>query len=468
MITAEKIQEVMQRHHMTEKGDRVMIGVSGGADSMCLLFLMSALRDRMGMELEAVHVHHGIRGESADGDMEFVEEQCRKLQIPCKTVRLDIPALAEKEGLSEEEAGRIERYRIFNETKADRIAVAHHLEDSAETTLFNLFRGTGLKGLGGIRPVSGNIIRPLIYCTRSGIEEYCRENGIAYREDETNRDTDLSRNRIRLNILPEAAKINPASVKHIAEASEKIRDAFEYMDSEGDRVFSEAADISGMPDRLVLDISRAAAIPGVIRSLVLKKCIVRIAGKEKDIGSAHVQDLQELMLGGSGKELNLPYGVTARKSFDHLILSKGKGEDTEKTKEEIPFIVGEDGSETVLMLPDGRRVTGVLTDKPDNIPVLGYTKWLDYDKIKDTAVWRTRRAGDRISIQGGSRKIKELFIEKKIPAEERDDIYYLASGGNVIWVPGLRIGNDYKITENTQRALKVTISNQTERNRGNG
>ncbi len=461
MINEESILKVMCEEHMTEKGDRVITGVSGGADSMCLLFLMYALKERLGISLEAVHVHHGIRGITADNDMALVEEQCKKLGIPLRTVKLDIPAIAEKEGLSEEEAGRIERYRIFEETGADRIAVAHHSEDSAETTLFNLFRGSGLKGLCGIRPVSGKIIRPLIYSTRQEIEEYCVDNNIPFRHDESNADVSLSRNRIRLNIIPEAEKINSAVLKHIAEASEKIKEARDYMEEQAEVIFKKSADTSELPEKLSLDLNEISAAAPVIKKLVLKKCIVLTAGREKDITGTHVSDVLALSDGESGKRLSLPYGIIAEKSFDRLVFSADEPDKTGISagiEAEIPLEIIENGSESVTELPDGSVISACLTEKPENIPDLSCTKWFDYDKIKGTAVWRTRRTGDRISIQGGTKKLKELFIEKKIPAGERDRLFILTCGNDVIWAPGLRIGHGYKVTAATERVLKVNLA----------
>ena len=458
MITVDGIFRVMTGHRMTEKGNRVLIGVSGGADSVCLLFLMSELRERLGITVEALHVHHGIRGRSADEDCRFTEELCRSLIIPCRTVYADIPAFAAKEGLSEEEAGRLIRYSAFNESGADRIAVAHHMEDSAETTLFNLFRGTGIQGLCGIRPVSGNIIRPLIFCTRQEIEEYCREKGLSWREDETNADVELSRNRIRHNIIPEAERINPGAVRHIYEASEKLGSIWEYVDGEAEKLFKAVSDISGLPERLEMSIPGLEKGAPVLRGLALKKAITITAGREKDITTTHVKALDDLTKGISGKKLSLPYGLMAERSFDVLIVRKTNDEEkAAENKAEIPFRITEDGSESVIVLPDGRKLICSISLEKENIPVSGYTKWLDYDKIKDTAVWRTRRRGDRISIQGGSRKLKDLFIDEKIPAEKRDSIFLFARGNDVIWVPGLRIGHSYRITEETKRVLRIRL-----------
>lgn len=461
MITCEDVLKVINRHRMIKDGDRVITGVSGGADSMCLLFLMSELREEIRFFPEVIHVHHGIRGKSADEDLLYVEEQCRKLHIPFKPVKADIPAIAKERGLSEEEAGRIVRYEAFNESGADRIAVAHHMEDSAETILFNLFRGTGLQGLGGIRPVSGKVIRPLIFFTRQDIEEYCREKGINYRSDETNDDTFYARNRIRQNILPEAEKINPAALKHIVDAAEKLSEISDHLNRTAEELFLSCTEIAEGSGKLTLDIKMLSNGDPVLQGMVLKKCIGCAAGRDKDISTVHVRETENLLNGSSGKQISLPYGVVVKKSFDRLIFSTGAEEAAGKSAE-IPFIISENGEETAITLPDGNRVTACITEKPENIPELTYTKWLDYDKIKGAAVWRTRRQGDRISIRGGSKKLKDLFIEEKTSADKRDSVFLLADDVEVIWVPGSRIGHKYKVTESTKRVLKVSYDTEKE------
>ncbi|MBQ7724760.1 MAG: tRNA lysidine(34) synthetase TilS [Lachnospiraceae bacterium] len=456
---------------MVESGDSVVVGVSGGADSMCLLFLMSEIKDILGLSLSAVHVHHGIRGLSADEDQSYVEKECKKLGIPCLSVREDVPGYAREKGLSEEEAGRIIRYRAFRKSRPDRIAVAHHAEDSAETTLFNLFRGTGLKGLSGIKPVSGDLIRPLIYFTREEIEEYCKSKGIEYRQDETNREDVYARNRIRHNIIPEAEKINSAAAKHIVEASERIGEAWGYLEGEAERIFNDCTDLSSMPEKLILYIDKIRDRERFMRSIVIKKCIVFLAGREKDITAVHVEDTWELINSDSGKKLSLPYGIIAEKSFNTLIFSPAEKEvsvEEQGYKNEISFDVKEGEGELRVSLPNGVIAAGAIVGReevefedngaPENaVKNLRYTKWLDYDKIRGNAVWRTRRPGDRISIKDGTKKLKDLFIEEKIPADKRDSICFLATGNEVIWVPGFRIGHAFKVTEQTGKILKVSL-----------
>lgn len=458
MITVDSVVRIIKDHDMIKKGDRVTAGISGGADSMCLLFLMSEIREMLDFSLEAVHVNHGIRGESADADEDFVRRICEELKVGFRAVRVDVPKCAAENSLSEEEAGRILRYRALREGNPDRIAVAHHGNDSAETVLFNLIRGTGLKGLSGIRPVSGDIIRPLLYFTREETESFCRENNIAFREDETNSDPSYGRNRIRLNIIPEAEKINPAAVRHILEAADRIEAAFSYIDAEAETVFKEEAEFPEDPGRLSLNIEKIRDLNSCIRELVLKRCITALSGSEKDITALHIKETEALINSQSGKKASLPYGISVKRSFDKLVFSKDAGEDRDSGFE-IPLTVRE-GEETELTLPDGSTVNASFTDKPEEIPNLQYTKWLDYDKIIEPLVWRTRRQGDRISIKGGSRKLKDLFIDERIPQDERDGIVLLASGSRAVWIPGLRIGEDYKVNEGTKKVLKITYGKE--------
>ncbi len=471
MITVDAVCKVMRDYRMVESGDSVVVGVSGGADSMCLLFLMSEIKDILGFSLSAVHVNHGIRGISADGDQRYVEKECEKLGIPCFSVREDVPGYAREKGLSEEEAGRIIRYRAFRERKPDRIAVAHHAEDSAETTLFNLFRGTGLKGLSGIKPVSGDLIRPLLFFTKEEIEEYCRSKGIEYRQDETNSEDGYSRNRIRHYIIPEAEKINSAAAKHIIEASGRIGEAWDYLEGEAEKIFNDSTDLSSMPEKLILCIDKIRDRERFMRSIVIKKCIAFLAGREKDITAVHVEDTWELMNSESGKRLSLPYGITAEKSFDTLILSLAEKDvsfEGQFYRNEISFDVKEGEGELRVSLPNGVTAAGTIVGREEvefedngtlenTVKNLRYTKWLDYDKIRGNAVWRTRRPGDRISIKGGTKKLKDLFIEEKIPADKRDSICFLATGNEVIWVPGFRIGHAFKVTGQTGKILRVSL-----------
>ncbi len=466
MTKSEKAERFIRKFNMILPGDTVVAGVSGGADSMCLLFLLSGLRERLKFSLKVIHVNHGIRGEAADADEKYVVNICREKGIPCEVVHEDIPKIARERHLTEEEAGRIIRYEAFEKAEADRIAVAHHAGDAAETMLFQLFRGSGLRGAGAIRPVRGKVIRPLLEFTRAEIEDYCRSQGIEWRKDATNDDNNIARNRIRNVILPEAEKINPGAALHLAEAAERLRAAEEYISEKADELYSEL--VRETPSGLVFRIDRSGT--GIISEYIIKRCIAETAGSEKNITAVHVRDVMSLIGRQSGKGIDLPYNVRVRREFDSLYFEKADENNFRKIK------LTDSGQ--VLAVPENGTIDAGNGEKwtfetetlsplkcleihksASAIPVLSYTKWFDYDKIKDTVVLRRRQPGDRIAIQGGHRKIKDIFIEKKITAEERDKIFLLASGNEIIWIPGIRISEAYKVTDATKKVWKVSRSN---------
>lgn len=216
----QKVNAYIQKYHMLEKGEKIVIGVSGGADSVCLLFLLLSLRSEWDLKLQAVHVHHGLRGADADADEQYVRKLCQVQDVPLYVFHEDVKAYAKERGMTEEEAGRVlrrERFvQIKNETGASKIVLAHHKNDNVETVLWNLSRGSGIRGAGGIRPKNGDWIRPLLCVTREEIEDYLGERKIAYCEDATNKEDDYTRNRLRNHVIPYLQEeINALSLIHI-------------------------------------------------------------------------------------------------------------------------------------------------------------------------------------------------------------------------------------------------------------
>ena len=230
-----RIKKFMEKWHMLTAGDTVIAGVSGGADSMCLLFVLEELRKSMEFDLVIVHVNHGIRGEAADADEEYVRDICRKLGLTCEVFHVNVPEYARKEKLSEEEAGRELRRKAFRETAikygGTRIALAHHQDDNAETFFLHLARGSKMKGLGGICPVKGDYIRPLLCVNRMEIEEFLEKKGILYCMDATNLEDTYTRNKIRNHVIPYFTEnINSKTVEHINGAMEQLREVQEYLE----------------------------------------------------------------------------------------------------------------------------------------------------------------------------------------------------------------------------------------------
>lgn len=457
-----KVLDFIRKNKLVKKGDSVVLGVSGGADSICMLKLLSDLQKRLGISLYVLHINHMIRGEEADQDAEFVKKSCTKFKVPHRVINVDVPAIAEEHGLSEEEAGRYVRYSEFSkyayEVGASKIAVAHNSNDNAETVLMNLARGTGIKGLGGIapkRPLHEDpdeepkkkkgkskepddimVIRPILCLSRKEIEEFLNENDIKYRNDSTNDSTDYTRNKIRLEIMPLLENINDNAMQNITNASNELASTSEYIEKDVDEAYEEY--VSEKDGKLFLS-DEAFAMDPIVLTGVTRKMIENIAGKLKDITRIHVGDVVSLSEKQVGKKVDLPYSIVAEREYDGISMSS----ETDSSK------VDENMKEVVVSFEEDDF------DK-ENIEELKHTKWLDYDKI-DEMVVRTRKKGDYIVIDadGGTKKLKKYFIDEKIPRRERDETLLVADGNHILWVVGYRISEDVKVTPKTKKVVKL-------------
>ena len=450
-----------EKHRLFDRGDGIVLGVSGGADSLCLMQLFSAIRERYGLSLYVIHVHHGIRGEEAERDARFVEKMADQRGLPFCLVRVDAGAEAEKRGMTLEEAGRALRYEAFERYRkqvgADRIALAHHRDDQAETVLFHLFRGTGPRGLAGIPVRRGRIIRPLLFAGRDEIERYLEREGLDYCRDSTNQETVYARNKIRLQLLPFVEReINRQAGRHIAGAAEKMAEWRRYIEEMGRRAYEEMVAPDGQA--LSLDIERFAREDVVIRGEVAGQIFGRILPGAKDLEQTHYEQVFRLAGVESGRRLNLPGGITVEKNYDRLLFYRDEG-DRLRTPIymtcDIPcrHIVNVDGSLWQISLRVKKR-----EDLPEEIPQKDYTKWFDYDKINNGLVLRNPREGDFFVLNedGARKRLSRYYMDEKIPRSQRDSQLVLAEGAHVLWaVPG-RISAACKITENTKRVLVVT------------
>lgn len=322
-----KIKKYVEKWHMLEKGDKVIAGVSGGADSICLLFVLMELQKQIPFEIVVVHVNHGLRGAEADADEKYVKDMCEKHHIPYVSYLENIELIAKNRKQSMEEAGREVRreafYRTMKTYGGTKIALAHHKNDNVETFMMNLARGTGLKGLGGICPVKEQIIRPLLCVERSEIEQYLKEQKIAYCIDKTNKSDDYTRNRIRNHIIPYFEReINPQTVSHINETMEFLREIQFFMQKQTEKYWETCVEMQG--DTYVVKEEAYRSVPGTIQPLLLKQVLSSIAGKEKDIESVHLNILQELMEKQVGRKADLPYEMEARKGYRGIEISKKK------------------------------------------------------------------------------------------------------------------------------------------------
>lgn len=460
-----KIEAYIHKWSMLEKKDKVIAGISGGADSICLLFVLLELKKKIGFEIVGVHVNHGLRGMDALRDEKYVEEICRQQGVPLETFHKNVELIAGNRKQSMEEAGRDVRreafFQVMKKYGGTKIALAHHQNDNAETFLLNITRGTGLQGIGGMKPVNGPMIRPLLCVERHEIEGFLKERDIEYCTDETNFEDEYARNRVRNHVIPYMEQnLNEKTVQHISQLMELMRETAKYMDAETKRYYNEAVEETDNGVYLIRE-EAFTQMPEVIRPMVLKKVLVQAAGRAKDIEAVHMKILETLMGNQSGKSADLPYQLRAKRCYEGVciepVLTQNRKENERLTDVNVSF----DGEEGSIFACEMQIEWRVFNNTPDcKIPCEKvYTKWFDYDIIKNGLTIRTRKSGDYITIdkKGNKQKLKAYFINEKIPANKRDDVLLAAQGSHVLWIIGFRMGADCQISGHTNRVLEIRI-----------
>lgn len=445
-----EVIEFNKRYGLLDGCSNVIMGLSGGADSVALFHVLRELGGRYGFTLVAVHVHHGIRGEEADRDLDFCRSLCKQYGVKLWEFFYDIPRLAKELSLSPEEAGRKVRYDSFKSVAAEyensRIAVAHHGNDRAETVIFNMTRGTGMKGLRGIMPMRDNIIRPLLCVTKADIINYLDGLHQDYCLDSTNESNDYSRNRIRNVILPELTKINSGAVSNICSMADKMLELNEFVESYIDAMYAKCA----VEDEKGILLKRPENTCAYIVKGMIIKAINNLKGTLKDITDSHITEICEMFDKQNGRRIDIKYGITVQKEEKGIFFLKDSGITYNEFEVEIP---------SKVVLPDGNfmEFRKILWDNCQKISNEVCTKFFDYDKIKNRLLIRNRRKDDYFVVNsaGNRKKLNRYFIDCKVPGHIRDSIFLLADGDHIMWIPGGRISEEYKITEDTKNVLCV-------------
>lgn len=434
----EKVLEFINSQGMVSAGDQMVTGISGGPDSVCLLLVLNRLFPG---RVHAVHVNHMIRGESAFKDEKFVKDLCERLGVDLVVRRYDIPAMSEKSGRSLEEEGRLARYRAFDERAAEfqrvRTALAHHMDDQAETMLFRMARGTGIRGLAAMKPVrDGKYIRPLLCVTKAQILDYLKRMNQDYCLDATNEDVSYGRNRIRHRILPELEKVNARAADHLCSLSRDCSEISSYLDEIMDGIAERL--ISHRGDALIMSSAEFLKLKPLEQMEVMYRFICRACGRKKDISRVHVQAAVD-MVSSHGLRIDLPYSLRMYQSGDEIGIYRS-GDEEKRPAGRILF----------------ERKPFKKTDK---IPDSAYTKAVDYDRIKGVPCVRTRRDGDRFVYdrQGHEKSIARFMIDEHVPEYMRDRIPLAADDSGIIWIPGYRLSPAYYVTEDTKEILLLTF-----------
>lgn len=457
----QKMQAFIKEKGLIKKGDKIVLGLSGGADSVCLLVALQEVFKNE-ITLLAVHVNHLIRGEEAKRDEDFVKKLCKKRGVELIVSKKDVPKIAKERGMSLEEAGRLVRYQVFYEElekrSYDKIAVAHNKEDVAETFLLHLARGSALSGLTGIKETQGVVIRPLLKIEKREILIYLEERGEDYVTDSSNLGLDYTRNVIRHSILPAfQSKVNERVVSHIEETIGFLREADDFIKAEAKN--RGAVFLQRRKGCLYIDNGVLELPPLLVKEIVYDS-LCNMAESKKDIGLLHVNLVVALFQKEVGKSLDLPYSIRASRNYQGIRLSKRK---------ESPLFLDFPRLETEIceirdiesLRKEGYNIE--LTLKSGEVKKLsqnGCVRWFDYDKITETLELRTRKEGDYITISedGKKKKLKAYFIDEKVPREERGLIPLLAMGSEILWVFGGRMGEGARIGYQTKRLLRVKIN----------
>ncbi len=456
-----KVRGIIRKYGMLTRGDKVVVGVSGGPDSVALIHILDRLKEEWGLSLLVAHFNHGLRGDESDRDTEFVKQLAETLTLPCRSEKGDVPSFKCKMRLSTEEAARVLRYRFLEDTlrreAADRIALGHTADDQAEDILIRMLRGSGRLGLCGMQPIRSNIfIRPLIEVSKTQIEGFLSKHAIPYVTDSSNTNRRYLRNKIRLDLIPLLEKTyNPHVKESLLQIASILREEEDYLQGIAIQKFSKVAECQG-PDEVVFDRSHLVNLHRAIQLRLIRKAIETVKGELRRIGFKHT--LAVLRLAEQehpSKVLSLPGGLTVRRNYQQIMFERRRRESVDflyDVSNLTPVKVTEVDRVVSLELIDPSEVVNKERDK--NVV------YLDYDKLPFPLAIRNVRPGDRFKPLGmeGFKKLKDFFMDCKIPRARRKSIPILVAGHEIAWIAGFRIDDRVKLTNATKRVLRVEIN----------
>lgn len=442
----DKIFSLIEKHSMVSSGDTVILAVSGGADSMCLLHFFNKYSRKMDINIIVAHVNHGIRGDEAKRDEDFVLNFCKKNSIEVEVAHFDVPKISKETGESEELCGRRLRYEFFDSINPfAKIATAHNLNDSMETFIFNLSRGTGLKGLTGIPVVRGKIIRPISQCTRNEIEEYLTEENVDYITDSTNLSDDYSRNKIRHKIIPVLNELNPSFSSVFSSCLSTLSSSENYLSSVTENEFDR------LNDNGRFSVCNLMKLDDIIKKRVVIK-ICEYFGC-KDVSYKYVEIILSFLKKGGAVMLSENITVASDGEYLYKLKRKDKQIYVFTPVEKNVNVYNFDRCDVIIDTVDKNEISNYNIKK---LHLLGYA---DGDKISN-AVLRSRIDGDRFKFPNSqhSKSLKNLYKEKNITSDARNGIPMLANDDNILWIFGVGTSDYAKITDKTVNIVKISVS----------
>lgn len=471
----EKIIPFIEKHGLLAVGDRVMVAVSGGPDSLALLHFLVQNRKRWQLDILAVHLNHQFRGKEADEDEQVVGELCQKWGIPYISKRMDVAGFAKTHKLGKQVAARECRYQFFEEVAKRegyaKVALGHHADDQIETVLMRLVRGSGLAGLCGIPIVretaSYTVIRPLLPVSKAEIEAYCQRHHLEPRRDVSNDSDEYTRNYVRHHLLPHLVHLNPNIHQVISDMTATLQEENEYIEKETRKFLKEVIE-EERKEALTISLSSFLNVPLPLQRRLILLLLSYLPVSLKDWGKVHIDSLLKLFHSKEGnKQLHLPNQVVVTKAYQQAHFRR----QPVKAKEELAYQLElPSPGEYALVLPKlqvqltelsvKEKTSLILKKELANLAEPCYIALFDIDKLKWPLLLRNRRPGDRIQPLGmaGHQKVKDIFINEKIPQAARTTWPLLADRERILWLPGLKRSNWAQVTADTQRILKVKIN----------
>ena len=445
-----KAIEAIEKYNMINFGDTVIAALSGGADSVSLIHILNDIKEKYNLKIIAAHVNHNLRNEESLRDEQFCKELCENLNIPLKIKNIDIKKIAIKKKYSLEMCGREERYKFFNELAAEfsnvKIATAHTLSDSIETVILNLTRGTGLKGLCGISPVRENIIRPLIMCTRQDVEEYCEKNSFKFVIDKTNLDENFTRNKIRLNVIPQLKKINPSFENTM------INNILLFKADENIIKMQVKDIVKRFLSEEKIKVDNILEYPVALQQRIIRKIIS--SKISVNITKIQTEKIMDLFLKGGALMLNSKYKVIVKNNFIEI-----KKINPNKDKVYWSCEIKEGDNYFKNNYNCKVKIEDIKHSQTDKINKKLLNNHINYDIIYGNLKLRSRVNGDKFkpANRGVTKTLKKLFNEYKIPADKRDEIIILADDLGILWIDGFGPDERATIKDNTKKILSFKI-----------